>query len=145
VTPDFFIEKCGAAINKAMSVYRAHGNKYAFVDCDGDFHKLMPGWLNNGVNIMFPLEVAAGIHPAWLRKENPGIRMMGGVDKVVLLKGKAAIKKEMERLRPLVEEGGFIPHVDHRVQADVSYQDYLYYLEVKRDFFGIPNKVAAGK
>ena len=55
---------------------------------------------------------------------------------------KAAIKKEMERLRPLVEEGGFIPHVDHRVQADVPYRDYLYYLDVKRDFFDIPNKVA---
>ncbi|MFH0918792.1 MAG: hypothetical protein V1913_00390 [Fibrobacterota bacterium] len=143
VTPDFFIDKCGAALNKAMSIYRANGNQYAFVDCDGDFRKLMPGWLNNGVNIMFPLEVAAGIHPGKLRRENPGIRMMGGVDKVVLLKGKSAIKKEMEQLRPLVEEGGFIPHVDHRVQADVPYQDYLYYLEVKRDFFGIPNRVAA--
>jgi len=70
---------------------------------------------------------------------------MGGVDKVVLLKGKDAIKKELLRLKPLVDEGGFIPHIDHRVQADVPYKDYLYYLEVKRDLFGIGNTVLSEK
>jgi len=141
VTPDFFNIKCGSAIKKVMDVYRKSGTKYAFVDCDGDFRQLMPGWLENGVNIMFPLEVAAGIHPEELRKELPSIRMMGGVDKMVLLKGKDEIKKELHRLKPIADDGGFIPHIDHRVQADVPFKDYLYYLDVKRDLFGIPNKI----
>jgi uroporphyrinogen decarboxylase len=141
VTPDFFNIKCGRIIKKVMDIYRGHGTHFGFVDCDGDFRLLMPGWLNNGVNIMFPLEVAAGIHPDKLRRENPGIRMMGGVDKVVLLQGREAIKKELLKLKPLVEEGGFIPHVDHRVQADVPYKNYLDYLELKRELFGIPNQI----
>ena len=124
-----------------MDVYRAAGTKYGYVDCDGDFRKLVPTWLNNGVNIMFPLEVAAGVHPVTLRKENPGIRMMGGVDKMILLGTKENIKKELLKLKPLVDEGGYIPHIDHRVQADVSYENYLYYLEVKRDLFNIPNRI----
>jgi uroporphyrinogen decarboxylase len=145
VTPSFFIDKCGPAIRKVMDVYGTSGCKYGYVDCDGDFRKLMPGWLNNGVNIMFPLEVASGIHPERLRDENPGIRMMGGVDKKVLTLGKEAVKKELKRLKKLADLGGFIPHVDHRVQSDVSYQEYLYYLEAKRDIFGIPNKVGKGE
>ncbi|MBN8216075.1 MAG: hypothetical protein J0L75_05500 [Spirochaetes bacterium] len=143
VTPAFFNEKCGAAIRKVMDVYRAAGTKYSFVDCDGDFRRIMPGWLENGVNIMFPLEVNAGIHPADLRRDHAGIRMMGGVDKVVLMKSKAEIKAELLKLKPLVEAGAYIPHVDHRVQADIPYENYLYYLEVKRDLFGIPNRIRA--
>ena len=141
VPPDFFYNKCGPAYRRAMDVYRAHGTKYGYVDCDGDNRLLVPTWLDSGVNIIFPLEVNAGVHPEALRGQYPGIRMMGGFDKVVLLRGKEAIKKELKRLQPMVEEGGFIPHVDHRVQADVALDDYLYYLEAKRDIFGIPNKV----
>ncbi len=141
VTPEWFNKKCGKAYKKVMDVYRAAGTKYGYVDCDGDFRKLVPTWLNNGVNIMFPLEVAAGVHPVTLRKENPGIRMMGGVDKMILLGTKENIKKELLKLKPLVDEGGYIPHIDHRVQADVSYENYLYYLEVKRDLFNIPNRI----
>ena len=67
--------------------------------------------------------------------------MMGGVNKMVLLGTKEDIKKELLKLKPLVDEGGFIPHIDHRVQADVSYENYLYYLEAKRDLFNIPNRI----
>jgi hypothetical protein len=141
VPPDFFYGKCGPVYKRAMDIYRAHGTTHSYVDCDGDNRLLVPTWLDNGVDIIFPLEVNAGVHPESLRKRFPGVRMMGGFDKVVLLQGRDAIKKELLRLKPLVEDGGFIPHVDHRVQADVTYKDYLYYLEAKRDIFGLPGAV----
>ena len=141
VPPDWYKKKCGPVFRAAMDVYRKAGTKFANVDCDGDMKLLVPTWLESGINVMFPLEVNSGVHPEDLRKKFPGIRMVGGVDKVVLLKGKDGIKKELLRLKPLVDEGGFIPHVDHRVQADVSYADYLYYLEAKRDIFNLPNGI----
>lgn len=141
VSPEWFYEQCGPVYKKAMDVYREHGNRFSYVDCDGDNRLLVPTWLDNNVNIIFPLEVNAGIHPKTLRERFDSVRMMGGFDKVVLLEGKGAIRKELLRLKPIVDEGGFIPHVDHRVQADVSYRDYLYYLEAKRDIYEIPNKV----
>jgi uroporphyrinogen decarboxylase len=143
IPPDYYRRKCGPVFSAAMDVYREAGTKFASVDCDGDMKLLVPTWLASGVNVMFPLEVNSGVHPADLRRKFPGIRMVGGVDKVVLLKGRGEIRKELLRLKPLVEEGGFIPHVDHRVQADVSFRDYLYYLEAKRDIFDIPNRVAS--
>ncbi|MDD5675785.1 MAG: uroporphyrinogen decarboxylase family protein [Chitinivibrionales bacterium] len=141
VSPDFFSSKCGPVYKRAMDVYHKSGTQFAWVDCDGDNRLLVPTWLQNGVNIIFPLEVNAGIHPETLRRLYPGVRMMGGFDKVVLLKGTDEIRKELLRLKPLVDEGGFIPHIDHRVQADVPYKNFVYYLEAKRDVFGIPNKI----
>ncbi len=141
VPPDWFSEKCGTIYKRVMDLYHAKGTRFSFVDCDGDNRLLVPTWIDNGVNIVFPLEVNAGIHPQTLRSVYPLVRMMGGFDKVVLMQGKDAIKKELLRLKPIVDEGGFIPHVDHRVQADVAFIDYCYYLEAKRDIFGIDNSI----
>jgi len=44
-----------------------------------------------------------------------------------------AISAEVERLAPLVEEGGFVPYCDHRVPADVPLAHYVHYVqEAKR-------------
>jgi uroporphyrinogen decarboxylase len=39
----------------------------------------------------------------------------------------------LERILPLIENGGYIPTVDHRVPPDVSFENYLYYLEKKQE------------
>jgi uroporphyrinogen decarboxylase len=57
---------------------------------------------------------------------------MGGVDKRALIAGREAIDAEIERLRPLIDQGRFIPCVDHRVPPDVTYESYRYYLEAKQ-------------
>ena len=43
----------------------------------------------------------------------------------------------MERLHPLVEHGGYIPCVDHRVPPDVSFENYCYYVEKKKDILKV--------
>ena len=68
------------------------------------------------------------------------IKLIGGVDKTRLIAGKEEIDKEIERIRPMVEEGGFIPHVDHRCPPDVTLENYNYYLKRKREAFGIPDQ-----
>ncbi len=42
---------------------------------------------------------------------------------------------ELRRLQPLVQEGGFIPELDHFVPPDVSFQDYVYYCNRRRELF----------
>ncbi len=101
---------------------------------------LVEPWLEAGVNTMFPLEVRGGSDPVVIRQRfGKAVRLLGGVDKTKLIEGKEAIRKEIARLEPLVADGGYIPHVDHRVPPDVTYENYLYYLKVKRDAFGIPH------
>jgi uroporphyrinogen decarboxylase len=118
---------------------RAHGVDIVYVDCDGNIDQLVPLWLEAGVNCMFPLEVAAGSDGRRYRDlYGERVLLMGGIDKRALIEGKQAIEKELRRVEGLARAGGYIPHVDHRVPPDVTYANYCYYLEAKRDRFGIP-------
>ena len=116
-------------ITRALKKFNVDVN---ILDCDGCIYELVPGWLEAGINCMFPIE-AAHTDPLRLRAEYGNeILLMGGVNKVELIKGKDAIDRELERIQPLLENGGYIPMVDHRVPPDVSFENYLYYLEKKK-------------
>ena len=116
-------------ITRALKKFNVDVN---ILDCDGCIYELIPGWLDAGINCMFPIE-AAHTDPLRLRAEYGNeILLMGGVNKVELIKGKDAIDRELERIQPLLENGGYIPMVDHRVPPDVSFENYLYYLEMKK-------------
>ena len=59
--------------------------------------------------------------------------MWGGVDKRILSKGETAVRRHLLELAPLVEEGGFIPTVDHTTPPDVSWDDFRRYMDMKMD------------
>ncbi|TVQ26943.1 MAG: hypothetical protein EA382_04685 [Spirochaetaceae bacterium] len=108
-----------------------------YTDCDGDVRPLIPGMLESGLNTMFPWEVNGSGHPAdALDRFGTDLRIMGGVNKMVLAEGRDAIKAYMKTLEPLVARGGFIPFCDHRCPPNVPEEDYLYYLDLKRSMFG---------
>ena len=109
-----------------------------YVDCDGDVRPLLPYFLESGINCLFPYEVNSCCHPKELLDEyGKDLRIMGGVDKMVLAQGKEAIKEYLEGLMPLVERGGYIPFCDHRCPPNVKPEDYLYYLDLKEELFGM--------
>jgi hypothetical protein len=74
--------------------------------------------------------------------------MFGGVDKRVLAKGPRAIDTELTRVKPLIEEGGYLPHTDHLIPPDVSFQNYIYYIgklqETCGKLWSNPNLPVAG-
>jgi uroporphyrinogen decarboxylase len=94
--------------------------------------------MEGGINCLFPFEVNGCAHPAVLLNEyGKDLRIMGGVDKIELGKGPAAIKAYLETLVPLVERGGYIPFCDHRCPPDVKPEYYIYYLDLKEKMFGM--------
>jgi uroporphyrinogen decarboxylase len=91
---------------------------------------LIPVWLDAGLNFLYPFEVQAGMDVlAVRRKYGRGLRMWGGVDKRALAHGPRAIDAELARLKPLMDEGGFIPHTDHSIPPDVPFRNYCYFME----------------
>ncbi len=38
----------------------------------------------------------------------------------------------MKKIPPLVEDGGYIPTLDHTFPPDISYDNFLYYMELKQ-------------
>ncbi|MDD4519221.1 MAG: uroporphyrinogen decarboxylase family protein [Limnochordia bacterium] len=122
-------------INKKLKQYSID---IWYVDCDGDVRPILPYMLQSGINCLFPFEVNSCSHPKELFDEyGKDLRIMGGFDKIQLIKGKEAIKKYMESLVPLVERGGYIPFCDHRCPPDVTPENYLYYLDLKEQMFGM--------
>lgn len=115
-----------------------HGVDVIWLDCDGNIEKLVPLWLDAGVNCMFPLEVGTwNADPVKYRQQyGQDLLLMGGFDKRILAHSKADIEHEIERLTPLVEEGGFIGFCDHRVPPDIPLDHYLFYLETVRRVWG---------
>jgi len=137
VSPQMFRKFIQPCYNAVMTVAKRHGCAISIVDSDGNPHDIVANWLQEGVNIMFPLEVAAGVDPyAWRREFGKECRIRGAVDKRAVIEGGSAIDREIERLKPLLEQGGFIPHMDHLVPPDVSFKNYLTYLEKKRKWIG---------
>ncbi len=113
---------------------RSHGVDVIFLDTDGDPSLIIPLLLEAGVNGIYPNESQAGVDVVKLRKEyGHDLLLLGGVDKRVLEQDKKAIEKELlYKLPPLLEDGGFIPTLDHLVTWDASYENWLYYLDLKR-------------
>lgn len=143
ISPAMFREFLTPRYKRITDFVRQAGCDLFYVDCDGNIMDVLPCWLEGGVNVMFPVEVAGGTDPVEIRRiYGKACPMMGGVNKRALAAGQEAIDAELRRLEPLVEEGGLIPHVDHRCPPDVTYEDYLYYLKEKRAMFGIPEPEA---
>jgi uroporphyrinogen decarboxylase len=58
------------------------------------------------------------------------------VDKRIFGKDRAAIDAEIERQKPLVALGGYIPCPDHRIPGDARWELVQYYCERMRKEFG---------
>ena len=138
VSVDFFnsiVVPRYARIGKRLS---EHGIDIWYTDCDGDIRALVPGFLEAGINTMFPFEVNGSGHPGALLDQYEGrLKILGGVDKTRLIAGPDATREYLESIAPWVERGGFIPFCDHRCPPDVDYDDYLAYLTMKETMFGL--------
>lgn len=138
VSVDFFNSVVVPRYKRIGDKIHAAGIDLWYTDCDGDVRPLLPGFLEAGINCLFPYEVNSCIHPGELLDQYEGeLRIMGGFDKMEMIKGKEAIKKYMESLVPYVEKGGYIPFCDHRCPPDVAEEDYIYYLDLKEAMFGM--------
>lgn len=138
VNPAFFREVCAPWYARITDVARSHGVRFASLDCDGCIDLLVPIWLESGVNVMFPIEVgtwSASIRP-WREKYGREIRGVGGMDKRVFAIDRSAIDAEIERLKPLVDLGGYIPCPDHRIPLEAEWDLVRYYCDRMRHIFG---------
>ena len=137
VPPDFFNKVVVPRYKRLTRRLRDNGVTLIYTDCDGDVRPILDSFLEGGINCLFPYEVNSCAHPGELLDMHPGaLRIMGGFDKMQLGYGKEAIKKYMESILPYVDRGGYIPFCDHRCPPNVREDDYLYYLDLKREMLG---------
>ncbi|MCL2051602.1 MAG: hypothetical protein FWG91_07740 [Lachnospiraceae bacterium] len=139
VSPAIYAEKVGPYYKKITDLGKQHGINIFSLDCDGKIDLLLPIWLKNGVNTMFPIEVGtweASIAP-WRKQYGMEVLGVGGMDKRVFAIDRKAVDAEIERLLPLVELGGYIPCPDHRIAPDAEWDLVKYYCEKMRKTFDV--------
>ena len=128
ISPNQFREFALPYTEEFADFAKGKGVSQVFVDCDGLISELIPLWIEAGVTGIFPIEAVNDI--VEIRKKYPVLNLLGGVDKRPLISGgREEINRELERIRPLLAEGGYIPHIDHAVPEDISWDNFRYYRE----------------
>ncbi len=124
---------------KLTDLLHSYGVDVIYLDSDGNVKQLLPLWLEVGINLIWPFEVAAGNDVVALRKQyGRDLIIAGGIDKRALIKGKEAIREEvMSKVPFLLEMGGYFPSVDHAVPPDVTFENYCYYINLMREVAGL--------
>lgn len=137
INPEVFHEKVGPHYRRVTDLVHSYGIEIVSLDCDGWIDKLIPTWIENGVNTMFPMEVGtwnASIAP-WRARYGRELRGVGGMNKVIFSRDRAAVDAEIERLKPLVDLGGYLPCPDHRIAPDAEWDNVRYYCDRMREVF----------
>jgi hypothetical protein len=137
ISPAMFREFILEPYRETIDFARQHGVTVVDVDTDGYVNELIPLFLEAGVNMMHPFEVAAGSDVVALKREyGPALALTGGIDKRALAQSRDAVDREIDRVRPAYELGGYFPTVDHAVPPNVPFELFVYYLERRAALVG---------
>lgn len=138
LSPQMFRDMILPSMKPVMRMLRQHGIDIIFTDTDGHIGALIPLWLEVGLNCAFPFEVKPGNDVLRCRREyGRDLLIIGGFDKLALFDSREAVLAEFRKLEPVMQEGGFIPHIDHRCPDGVSFEMYQYYIREKCHFLGM--------
>lgn len=131
VSPEIFDEVCAKHYKKRNDLLHSYGIDIISLDCDGVTEKVLPTWVENGVNTMFPIEIGVWGDQFESARNKFGKEVLGvgGMDKTAFRKDKAAVDAEIERMTRLAHLGGFIPCPDHRIMPGSKFELVQYYAE----------------
>ena len=109
-------------------------NIIPMVDTDGQLEAMIPWLQEAGIEGALPLERQAGVDVARMRDMFPDFKIIGAYDKMVMKHGEEAMRREWERLLPVMKKGGFIPSCDHQTPPDVSLENYRIYMKLMKEY-----------
>jgi uroporphyrinogen decarboxylase len=129
INPAMFRELMLPHYKRITSLMRSRGVKNFFVDTDGNCLSLISPMIEGGVTGLLPFEGAAGMDVAQVARDYPDLAMMGGIDKIAILKNDPKSRHEIlqEKIPAVLKRGRYIPYLDHLVPPDFSYDLFVDY------------------
>lgn len=116
---------------RLVQLFRQHDVPMVMVDSDGHIGQMIPLWIEAGADSNFPCEIAADNDPlAYRWKYGKDLTLWGCIDKREIRSKERTYQEVMSKVPQLVEQGGFLPAVDHAVPPDVPLRSYLYMAEL---------------
>ncbi len=140
VGPNLIEEFIKPYYRKIWDMLSSKGTRLFSQDSDGNMTPVVDAFLDCGVNIMYPIEPAAGMDVVELRKKYGNrLAFKGGIDKHVLRKSKTDILRELEyKLQPIMQAGGMVFGIDHLIPNGTPLENYRYYVDTAREILGLP-------
>lgn len=129
ISANIFDEFVAPYYQQMIPFLKERGVANVFMDTDGDFTILIPSILKAGLDGLLPVDVNAGVDIVEVRKQYPTLKFFGGFNKLCITEGRDAIEKELERLTPVIKQGGCIICTDHQPAPHTSLEDYKYYVK----------------
>ena len=139
IGPNLITEFVSAHYRACWETVASRGTRLFNQDSDGNMMPVMDVFLDCGVNVMHPLEPAAGMDMVTIR-ETYGNRLafLGGIDKHVLRGTKEQIDRELQyKLQPALHRGTVFG-LDHRITNGTPLENYRYYVRHGRELLGLP-------
>jgi uroporphyrinogen decarboxylase len=137
ISPDMICDFMLPNYRKISQFAKEKGIQAVAVDTDGKCAELVPLFMDCGINMLMPFEVAAGNDIIQYRALYPELIIMGGIDKIEVSRGREAIDRELERIRPIFEQSRYFAMLDHLIHPQISWQDFLYFTERLKIMIGV--------
>lgn len=106
---------------------KSKGVNIICVDTDGYCMDIIPFFISCGATAMYPFESHCGMDVREVRKNFPGLAMMGGINKSNIRFGREKIDAMLAVVKEALETGGYIPFCDHFIPPDVDFENFKYY------------------
>ena len=130
IGPDLYRRFAFKHYRRVCDFLRGRGVEHIWLDSDGDIHSLIPIWMDAGINGLWPFEVQAGMDVLEIRETyGHDLVLAGGINKRTVAIGGDAMRAEVDRVMPLVQDGGYLPEIDHSAPPDISWPNYCEYME----------------
>ena len=129
VSPGLFRKMIRPCLEKMINTLRKQQpNINIMLHSDGAIGKLLPDFVEMGVDVLHPLEPVAGMNPAEIKQKFGGqISFLGGVDISHALPGSLQdVRNDIDRcVRDLAPGGGYILAPCNHLQADIPPENVI--------------------
>jgi hypothetical protein len=139
ISPRMYEELVLPSYEPLLDVLRCHQVEIIIFKTYANARLLLSSVLKRGIRCLWASEVncEAMDYRSLRREYGRDLQLIGGIDLDSLRQGKEAIRKEiLEKVPPLLAEGGYIPLADGRIREDVSFENYLYYRQLLEEVSG---------
>ncbi len=131
---NWITEICKKIYAPVVSWVKNMGIDLVGVESQGHVYELTETWARVGINFI-SIEVSNGGDIEWIRKTlDSRVAVIGNIDHRVLAWSKRDIMDEVSRKMKFFEQGGYIPAPDRVILADVSWENFKYFIKILKDY-----------
>ena len=113
-----------------IDMLQASGTPIIAMWTAGNCDVLLPSMIEQGFNATLAMECASDMDAVDIRNRyGRDLLLMGNIPIKALIAGPEAIDREIDRLMPLIREGGFLPALDDMVPLETPFSHYKYMIE----------------